>query len=164
MSGTPGRPGLTSGLRVPSTASASMGPQAARTSQFVNRTGELPPPPQREALIVESMADRRLYEQELARLRAEAKFLEDQLQRSSKELKVYQLKYPNAAARIGRAEIDAQADMPPWMASAEVMSPLLAAYDGRIQVSYTTSLHLTCSCIALHCASKICNTADHIAP
>ena len=31
-------------------------------------------------------------------------------------------------------QIDAQPDQPAWVSSAEVMSPLLAAYDGRIQV------------------------------
>ena len=44
---------------------------------------------------------------ELTRLRAEAKFMEEQLQRTSKELRVYQLKYPQAASRIGRAEVRA---------------------------------------------------------
>ncbi|KAG5182592.1 hypothetical protein JKP88DRAFT_348798 [Tribonema minus] len=131
---TPSKAGLASVMKTHATnISSQVGPQAERNMQWSNRSGELPPPPQREALMVESMADRRLYEQELARLRADAKFMEDQLQRTSKELRVYQLKYPQAAARIGRADLDAQPDVPGWVASAEVMSPLLAAYDGRIQ-------------------------------
>lgn len=34
----------------------------------------------------------------------------------------------------GRTGQDAMDDLPPWTTSSEVMSPLLTAYDARIQV------------------------------
>lgn len=75
------------------------------------------------------------------------------------ELKRYQLRYPRAAAEAaaaaaatesagGSGEVDntggaeglrhtgqdAVDDLPPWVTSSEVMSPLLTAYDARIKV------------------------------
>lgn len=80
------------------------------------------------------------------------------------ELKRYQLRFPSAAAAAAAASVeatgvtepvgasrggvaddgvgegglglrkDAGDDLPPWVTSSEVMSPLLTAYDARIQV------------------------------
>lgn len=75
------------------------------------------------------------------------------MKRLTTELKRHQLRYPRAAAEAA-AEAEANAgeggdwgkgekggeqredadDLPPWVTSSEVMSPLLAAYDARIQV------------------------------
>eukprot|EP00752_Nemacystus_decipiens_P012773 g11312.t1 len=138
-----------------------LGPQAERSSAWVNRDGEVKPPTEREALVVDALADKRLYEQELARTREENAFLQDQVRRVTTELKRYQLRYPRAAAEAAAAaaaagtkwaggsggEVDNSGgaegsghtgqdvveDLPPWVTSSEVMSPLLAAYDARIQ-------------------------------
>ncbi|CAM9212001.1 unnamed protein product, partial [Laminaria digitata] len=131
-----------------------LGPQAERSSAWFNRDGEVQAPTQREALMVDALADKRLYEQELARMRKENAFLEDQargrhnltVRRVTTELKRHQLRHPRAAAEAaaesaaevgeggrnveGRQDAD---DLPPWVTSSEVMSPLLAAYDARIE-------------------------------
>ena len=67
----------------------------------------------------------------------------EQVRRVTTELKRYQLRHPRAAAEaaaevgdVGRnveGHQDAD-DLPPWVTSSEVMSPLLAAYDARIEV------------------------------
>lgn len=84
------------------------------------------------------------------------------VRRLTTELKRYQLRFPRAAAEaaafaaesagpgaeigggaeggetgkgLGRGQVDDAADdLPPWVTSSEVMSPLLSAYDARIQV------------------------------
>lgn len=78
-------------------------------------------------------------------------------------MKRYQLRYPRAAAEaaaaaatesaggrggdvdngggaegVGHTRQDAVDDLPPWVTSSEVMSPLLTAYDARIQVGLET--------------------------
>ncbi|CAN0066911.1 unnamed protein product, partial [Choristocarpus tenellus] len=80
-------PGITPGTSL-------FGPQAERSSQWVNRPGEANVPLQREALVVDAIVDKRLYEQEMSRMRAENNFLEDQVRRLSKELRQYQLRHP----------------------------------------------------------------------
>ncbi|CAN0503724.1 unnamed protein product, partial [Ectocarpus sp. 12 AP-2014] len=75
-----------------------LGPQAERSSAWVNREGGLQPPTEREALVVDALADKRLYEQELARTREENAFLQDQVRRATAELKRYQVRFPRAAA------------------------------------------------------------------
>ncbi|CAM9407870.1 unnamed protein product [Phaeothamnion confervicola] len=116
---------------------ATLGPQAERT-QWVNRNADLPLPAERESLVMDAMADKRLYEQELARAHTENVFLKDNVQRLSKELKALQLQYPAAAAGLSRADVDGQPDLPPWVMSADVVSPLLAAYDARMQQELET--------------------------
>jgi chromosome segregation ATPase len=114
-------------------APGGMGPQGERDAGgWASRVGELPPAAGREALAVEMAGEKRLYEQELTRLRNQGAFMERQLQRVNKELRLYQLKHPATASRITKAEIDDQPDFPPWISSEEVMSPLLSAYDARI--------------------------------
>lgn len=58
------------------------------------------------------------------------------------ELKRLQIRFPRAAAEAaaeaagggtGGANGEDSDDLPPWVTSSEVMSPLLAAYDARIQ-------------------------------
>lgn len=120
-----------------------LGPQAERNSEWVNRAGEVNAPTEREALVVDALADKRLYEQELGRMRKENAFLEDQVRRVSAELKRHQIRYPQTAAGVaegrkpakagGRQEMVGEDCLPPWVTSSEVMSPLLAAYDARIQ-------------------------------
>lgn len=69
----------------------------------------------------------------------------------SAELKRLQLRDPQAAEKAA-AEASAQGDggkvgvsdeLPPWVTSSEVMSPLLAAYDARIQVKEGPSCTIT---------------------
>jgi hypothetical protein len=56
--------------------------------------------------------------------------LRDQLQRCHVELRYYQVKYPNEAVHVETGgEND---DLPPWVTSAEHMTPLLQVYDERI--------------------------------
>ncbi|CAM9333373.1 unnamed protein product, partial [Ectocarpus sp. 4 AP-2014] len=133
-----------------------LGPQAERSSAWINREGGLQPPTEREALMVDALADKRLYEQELARTREENAFLQDQVRRVTAELKRYQVRFPRSAADAAASPTATGADgsggrggegggkvceqhaaddvpLPPWVTSSEVMSPLLAAYDARIQ-------------------------------
>ncbi|CAM9533036.1 unnamed protein product, partial [Sphacelaria rigidula] len=115
-----------------------------------------------QALVVDALANKRLYEQELARLRKENVFLENQVRRVSAELKRHQIRHPQAAAAAAAAAAENEGgedhgtregfsgdvnsagaggirrdgiedELPPWVTSSEVMSPLLAAYDARIQ-------------------------------
>lgn len=68
----------------------------------------------------------------------------------SAELKRHQIRYPQTAAGVaegrkpakagGRQEMVGEDCLPPWVTSSEVMSPLLAAYDARIQVRERTWL------------------------
>lgn len=60
------------------------------------------------------------------------------------ELKRLQLRFPTAAAKVeggdgGKKGTGGTAgdedELPPWVTSSEVMTPLLAAYDARIQVN-----------------------------
>lgn len=68
-----------------------------------------------------------MYEGELARVRRENSSLRDQLQRTLKELKCFQIKYPSEHLQ----DSNEHDDLPPWVTSAEVMTPLLRAYDSR---------------------------------
>jgi hypothetical protein len=70
-----------------------------------------------------------VYEGELARVRKENGVLRDQLQRCHLELRYYQVKYPNDAVQVEPGEYD---ELPPWVTSAEHMTPLLQVYDERI--------------------------------
>ena len=61
------------------------------------------------------------------------------MRRVTAELKRLQLRFPSAAQEATTEDAAAGAagsldDLPPWVTSSEVMSPLLAAYDARIQV------------------------------
>jgi hypothetical protein len=70
-----------------------------------------------------------VYEGELARVRKENGVLRDQLQRCHLELRYYQVKYPNDNVQVDSGEHD---ELPPWVTSAEHMTPLLQVYDERI--------------------------------
>ncbi len=76
--------------------------------------------------------DKQHKDAELERLRSKVKFLENQLQRTLKELKVWQVKYPTVAANWSLEDVDSQPELPPWVGSKEMMTPLLTAYDSRI--------------------------------
>jgi len=70
------------------------------------------------------------FEGETTRLRRENGILKDQLQRSLKELKAYQQKYPSAYVNIQHKEGD---ELPPWASSPDIMAPLFEAYDTRVK-------------------------------
>jgi hypothetical protein len=77
----------------------------------------------------------------LARIRRENDSLKDQLQRTLKELKYYQVKYPN---EIITPKSEVNDDLPPWVTSSEVMTPLLRKYDTRKNVQ-SIFMYVTCS-------------------
>jgi hypothetical protein len=78
-----------------------------------------------------NLGERTLYEQENTRLRTQNEHLAAQALRLTNELRGFQVLHPYpslpAAAALPSSEL------PPWMAEEAVMSPLLAAYDARIQ-------------------------------
>jgi hypothetical protein len=57
--------------------------------------------------------------------------LKDQLQRSLKELRAYQIKYPSPY--VPNAASEDEANM--WSAAPEAVNPLLEAYDTRMSSS-----------------------------
>lgn len=74
-------------------------------------------------------------EDEVQRLRAEVGFLEDQLQRALKELRVYQqhaAKLPPQERQTIIQAAEAMPDLPAWNTRAAAMTPLVRAYDERI--------------------------------
>jgi hypothetical protein len=78
-----------------------------------------------------------VYEGELARVRRENSSLRDQLQRTLRELKAYQVKYP--LEYIPDAEN--VENLAPWTTSSEIMTPLLEAYDARM-LSFFSVIYL----------------------
>lgn len=103
------------------------GPQSSRDKTWVRKPAELSG--DREDLVIDRTAEKQVYEGELGRVRRENASLRDQLQRTLKELKAYQLQYPEL---VSRESSEAAGDLPPWNTSADVMSPLLTCYDTRI--------------------------------
>ena len=67
------------------------------------------------------------YEGELSRLRNENKTLRDQLNRSLKELKAYQVKYPSPY--VPKLQEDDEGNL--WSIAPEAVNPLMEAYDTR---------------------------------
>lgn len=67
----------------------------------------------------------------MAKLRSENSNLTDQLQRSLKELRHFQLKFPNAYSGVARSAAEDNENAEQWTSSPEIMSPLLEAYDTR---------------------------------
>lgn len=71
---------------------------------------------------------------DLNKLNRENALLKDQLQRTLKELKSYQLKYPLTS--VDHASINSSTisdELPPWMLSPDIINPLLDSYDMRIR-------------------------------
>eukprot|EP00520_Triparma_pacifica_P009025 CAMPEP_0118658978 /NCGR_PEP_ID=MMETSP0785-20121206/14858_1 /TAXON_ID=91992 /ORGANISM="Bolidomonas pacifica, Strain CCMP 1866" /LENGTH=736 /DNA_ID=CAMNT_0006552035 /DNA_START=30 /DNA_END=2237 /DNA_ORIENTATION=- len=116
------------------------GPQAERDRQNTNlgsdensyvRANTLP---QTSELLSGSrapaIAERNMLESELAKTRKENAFLRDQTNRLTSELRSFQVQYPygNSSGGLPPPPID----LPPWMANENVMSPLFAAYDSRV--------------------------------
>ncbi len=108
------------------------GPQAERTERSQSKNRDELPPPNREGFMMGVVVDKQYKEAELERLRSKVKFLENHLQRTSKELKIWQVRYPKVAANWPLEDVDSQPELPPWMGSEEMMTPLLTAYDSRI--------------------------------
>lgn len=79
--------------------------------------------------VLERGAEKQIYDIELQKLRRENVSLRDQLQRSLKELKYYQLKYPSAYF----SDTNDQMDLAPWITSPDLVHPLLEAYDSRVK-------------------------------
>jgi myosin protein heavy chain len=85
----------------------------------------------REDLVAEGGHDSQIYEGELGRLRRENASLKDQIQRTFRELKAYQVKYPSYD--IPQQVLDNDENLPPWSTTPELMTPLLEAYDLKIR-------------------------------
>ena len=94
------------------------GPQSDRSRMFEGSAG-------RDDILA---PERGGFEGETTKLRRENGILKDQLQRSLKELKGYQQKYPSAYVNIQHKEGD---ELPPWASSPDIMVPLFEAYDTR---------------------------------
>jgi hypothetical protein len=101
------------------------GPQSDRERRFWDEKGDVPSVV-RGDLVERDEDNKRAYDGELSRNRRENASLKDQLQRSLRELKAYQIKYPSAYALS-----EGEEDLPPWATSPEIMTPLLQAYDSR---------------------------------
>ena len=71
-------------------------------------------------------AESQIYEGEIVQLKKENASLKDQLQRSLKELRAYQVKFPSAYVSVAD-EVDGE--FPQWSISPESMGPLIQAYD-----------------------------------
>lgn len=67
------------------------------------------------------------FDSEASKLRSENIALRDQLQRSLKELKLFQAKYPSPFA----SQLDSHDEAPQLSASPEITSALFEAYDTR---------------------------------
>ncbi|GMH92301.1 hypothetical protein TrST_g13357 [Triparma strigata] len=74
------------------------------------------------------VAERSMYESEIAKVRKENAHLKDQTARLNAELRAYQVQFPYANVDTKVQGVD----LPPWMKKEEVMSPLIKAYDSRI--------------------------------
>ena len=74
------------------------------------------------------VAERSMYESEIAKVRKENAHLKDQTARLNAELRAYQVQFPYANVDTKVQGVD----LPPWMEKEEVMSPLIKAYDSRI--------------------------------
>jgi hypothetical protein len=96
------------------------GPQNDRSRNFEAGAG-------REDILA---PERGGFESETTRLRRENGILKDQLQRSLKELKAYQEKYPSAYVTTPSGE---GGELPPWTSSPDIMAPLFEAYDTRVR-------------------------------
>jgi myosin protein heavy chain len=105
------------------------GPQIARDKHIWEESRDLPGIERDDLLVLDRDTETKNYEGELTRLRRENVALRDQVQRSLKELNVYQVKYPSAYS----SSYSSQDDMPPWTSSPEIMTPLFVAYDSRIK-------------------------------
>ena len=93
------------------------GPQDDRDKHWTGRWD-----PQRPDL---SRKEVEAFEGELSRLRTENKTLRDQLNRSLKELKAYQVKYPSPY--VPTPQEDDEGNL--WTISPEAVNPLMEAYD-----------------------------------
>jgi hypothetical protein len=69
----------------------------------------------------------KVFEAELTRLRSENSSLKDQLQRSLRELRAYQVKYPSPYIPDRTEEEDNEGGL--WTIAPDVINPLLEAYD-----------------------------------
>jgi chromosome segregation ATPase len=71
-----------------------------------------------------------MYELELSKTRKDGDFLKDQNLRLTNELRSYQMQYPHHNPHSNTE--NALTELPPWMEKASVMSPLIQAYDIRL--------------------------------
>jgi len=103
------------------------GPQKERERLWIGKSANLDIGiDNREDLKLEPTSENQVYEGEIAHLKRENSTLKDQLIRSLKELKGYQIKYPSAYISI---DDDEDSEFPQWSISPESMGPLIHAYD-----------------------------------
>ena len=94
----------------------------------------------REDFKLDYTSENQVYEKELDQLKRENFHLKDQLNRSLKELKSYQIKYPSAYISL---EEDEDAEFPQWSVSPESMGPLINAYDTSKQLVCIFKFYIT---------------------
>lgn len=105
---------------------SSSGPQFERNRQLWDEKADIPGV-QRSDLVVnvnDHNDDKRVYEGELLRMKRENEFIKDQLQRSFRELKAFQIKYPSAYSPN-----EVEDNLPPWITDPKLMNPVITAYD-----------------------------------
>ena len=107
------------------------GPQKGRDRLWIGKEENIDNGVLREDLVLDKATENQIYEGEIAHLTRENAALKDQLQRSLRELREYQVKYPSAYMTLPD-DNDDDGD-PIWSISAEAMTPLIAAYDSRIR-------------------------------
>jgi hypothetical protein len=120
--------------------SAGGGPQADRSKAMA--AGKLPSGSRGDILSADRGTDKFAFEGELGRLRRENSTLKEQLQRSLKELRAYQTKYPSAYINVPKNEGEHD-QLPPWASSPDIMKPLFEAYDTRIKEMESVIHHQT---------------------
>eukprot|EP01041_Mallomonas_annulata_P004225 gene4225-8404_t len=109
------------------------GPQNQRDRIWTNRSAEILNTERqdlvRQDIAIDRSVEKQVYEGELSRLRRENTALKENVQRCLKELKAYQLKYPSPYSAAHPLMGD---ELPPWISSSDINSPLFDAYDARI--------------------------------
>lgn len=81
---------------------------------------------------IEKDSEKKLYESEISKVRKENVSLRDQLQRALKEIKIYQIKYPNQLNSSDNYNVQVD-ELPPWTTTSEIVTPIFEAYDTRIK-------------------------------
>jgi hypothetical protein len=84
------------------------------------------------SIHIENDSEKKIYESEISKVRKENLSLRDQLQRALKEIKHYQIKYPNQlnSSDNFNGQVD---ELPPWTTTPDIVTPIFEAYDTRIK-------------------------------
>jgi hypothetical protein len=110
---------------------STQGPQGDRTRGDFGRTTALDAP-RRPDVAVGQGGNEDFLVRENAILKEENKSLQEQVRRCQAEMKIYQTKYPGLRMPA-LTDLDLGDELPPWISQSRFMSPLLVAYEKRIQ-------------------------------